>query len=423
MAIRLTAPRVARSVATAALVAAAAAFGACSSGQQSNTPGVTVRDSAGVNIVLHSAEAMAALPVWTIADAPVEEVTAGADSGFSAISDVLRRRDGRYVISDRQRRDIRLYEAGDGVGQVIARSGRGPGEVGMVSLLQRLPGDSLGYADGNQLRYSIFAPDGRFVRQVNYPDFDQSRLPSVIGRLDDGRLLGYVDAPLTPDLAKSDTVFRQAMALITIATTSDRGAMVDTLASVPDQEIYYQTTTEGGQTRPDLYPLRFGKVTRVATDGRRVVVTTNDGMNLLEFENGRLIRRVQAAERVAPFTAEEKARLFADLDAQMDASPMPPAVKDANRRMRETWRFATHLGHIERLFLGDDGTIWGEAPTVTQRDARRYIVFDSTGLALARVHVPSPIVVRRATANEVIGVTLDENDVPRVARWKLRPRY
>jgi hypothetical protein len=287
---------------------------ACSGSQDSNTPSVTVRDSAGVSIVHYSAEAMAVLPIWTIDDIPIEEITGETGGGFSAISDVVRRRDGRYVISDRQRRDIRMYDAGAETGQVIARPGRGPGEVGFVSLLQRLPGDSL----------------------------------------------GFVNAPFTSDLANSDTVFRRTMALITMSVSSDSAVLaLDTMAVVPDQEIYYHTTTRNGETSPDLYPLRFGKATRVATGGRRVIVTTNDGFGFSEYVGERLIRRVRRAEPAAPFVAE--------------------------------------------------------------RDPHRYIVFDSTGRALARVQVPSPVVVRQATANEVIGTTLDENDIPRVERWKLRP--
>jgi hypothetical protein len=56
-------------------------------------------------------------------------------------------------------------------------------------------------------------------------------------------------------------------------------------------------------------------------------------------------------------------------------------------------------------------------------DARRHLVHDSTstGTALARVVLPPRVSLLRASARELFGVWRDDDDVPHVTRWRLRP--
>ena len=89
--------------------------------------------------------------------------------------------------------------------------------------------------------------------------------------------------------------------------------------------------------------------------------------------------------------------------------------------MRKKWRFSTTLPFHERLHLGDDGTLWASSATVLPTDARRYLVFDDTGRALARVELPAGVEPFRVSRDRIVGTWTDADDVPHVMVWRLQP--
>jgi hypothetical protein len=111
-----------------------------------------------------------------------------------------------------------------------ARRGQGPGEVASVTRLQLLPADSLAFIDSNNRRLSVFAPDGRFVRQTEYPRLDDGASVDFLAQLSDGRILGTVRKPFVPSV--NDSVYRQPYALVTFGADSSR---VDTIRTVKNQ--------------------------------------------------------------------------------------------------------------------------------------------------------------------------------------------
>lgn len=121
-----------------AVCVAAAACGATPPNQSAQ--GLTVRDSAGVEIVEHSAEYVAALPLWTIDSAPTVRIDGNTpDNAFTDVLRAVRLSDGRFVVADVRQRDLRRFSpTGEFLG-VLAKSGRGPGEVAYVSNLRCCP--------------------------------------------------------------------------------------------------------------------------------------------------------------------------------------------------------------------------------------------------------------------------------------------
>ncbi|GAB1343459.1 hypothetical protein [Gemmatimonas sp.] len=88
--------------------------------------------------------------------------------------------------------------------------------------------------------------------------------------------------------------------------------------------------------------------------------------------------------------------------------------------MHKNWRFATTKPFHEHLRFGSDGTLWASAPTLLPSDARKYLVFDAAGRALAHVALPAGVEPFRMTGEYILGTRMDENDVPHVMRWRLR---
>jgi len=88
--------------------------------------------------------------------------------------------------------------------------------------------------------------------------------------------------------------------------------------------------------------------------------------------------------------------------------------------MRRGWRFATVFPFHERLIIGDDGTLWAQAPSVLPGDALRYLVFDTEGRAIARLSLPPRVTPHVVSRERVLGVWIDDDDVPHVRAWRVR---
>lgn len=400
---------------------------ACGGFAEQPSAGVTRYDSAGVSIVEHSAAHMATLPEWTLDSVPLQELRGDqTDTQFARVLDADQRSDGGFYVADQQHRDIRAYSANGAFERVVSRAGRGPGEVGYVSRLQLLAGDSLAFVDANNRRVSVFGPDGQFARQVMFPRFEDGSSVRITMQLTDGRLLGSLRPPFKEAPENRDSVYRTPFALVAYrvrpAPGTDTAAPlvdVDTIAVVPDGENYRANTTMDGETWADEYPLRFGRGTAMASDGRRVFVATNETAEIVEYGPQGMVRRIRSARTPRAVTAEDRNRLQADVLSAVEKSGRPASAKVDAKRMIEGWRYAAVHAFIDRLLVGTDGSIWAEDPWVLEDDPRQYIVYDSTGVALARVTTPARVRVLRVSTTEVLGVWKDEDDVPHIRRWRV----
>ncbi len=392
----------------------------CSKESRRSESGVVKRDSAGIAIVEHSAAAMQALPVWTLGE-PIDRITGEADTGFTDIGTAVRRSDGQYLINDRRRADIRRYAANGALEQVVARRGAGPGELAFLSTLQLLALDSIAYSDANQRRFTIAAPDGRFVRQVAFPQLSNGTLVRLLVRFDDGRFVGPLRPTVNEDTIPRDRAFRDSLVVVA-ARTLDDGSLdaLDTLARLPGLESYFATTTENGETRPDIYPIRFGLNTVVGYHRNGFVYATNDTPEWRAHSGRGLSRIVRFAEAPLPFTQADRARFLMEVDSNLVKSGMPPSLRAEWHKNAQTWRFSKNFMPVDRLIYGSDGSVWLERPSLLTSDPVRYVVFDSTGQARARLTLPSPIRAMRVSLTEIIGSTKTDDDVPVLMRWRIK---
>ena len=403
---------------------------ACTSTVERRAAGKTVRDSAGVSIVEHSAAFMAALPEWTIDSTPQQELRGDAtDTQFANILDAVQRADGGFFVADQQQRDIKAFAASGAFERVVSRPGRGPGEVGYVSRLQLLPGDSLALVDANNRRLSVFAPDGRFARQLLFPRVEGGSSVRITMLLADGRLLGSLRQPWVEAPENRDSVYRTPFAIVAYrvippaaADTGIPPAVVDTIAVVPDDEAYRANTTENGQTWADEHPLRFGRGTIVASDGRRIFVATNETAEIIEYDAKGMVQRIRSARTPRPVTDEDRARLEGWVLDAVEKSGRPAEAKADVQRMVKGWRYATRHEAVGRLLVGPDGSVWAEDPWILEDDPRQFIVYDSSGTALARVVLPARIHLLRVSTRDVLGVWKDADDVPHLRRWRISPQ-
>lgn len=382
-------------------------------------PAIATRDSAGVRIVEHAAATIAALPTWTIDTVPELQLRPPEEEGFTAIGDILTWPDGRVFVADRRLRDVREFAANGAFSRVVARSGAGPGEVTFVSRLQHLPGDTLAILDGNARLASLFDAAGRFVTRVQYPRLTNGSSLRMVARLHDGRWIANIRPPAVAPKKIDGAIRRDSLVVVRLAVgINAEVAGMDTIAHVPDQEVFDVITTQGGESYPDVESLRGGRAAYVASNGDRVVVGANERYELHEYGNARLTRLLRVEATAEPMPADAAQRVIAW--SEQATANLPAEARAELAAMRKNWRFATTKPYHERLQFGDDGTLWASAPTLLPSDARRYLVFDSAGHALAHVALPVGVEPFRMTREHIVGTWIDENDVPHVMRWRLR---
>ena len=390
----------------------------CAPNAETNSGRVNVRDSAGVQIVEHDAATIAALPVWTIDSTPELELATSDDDAFTAIGDVQPWSDSRLIVADRRHRDVREYAADGSFTRVLARSGQGPGEVSFVSRLQRLPGDTLVVLDGNARLASFFDASGAYRDRIAYPRLTDGAPLRISARLRDGHWLGTIRAPWVPPAQPDGRIRRDTFAIVQLTLDDSVAPRIDTVALVPDGETFDVTVTYDGETSPDVESLRLGRATFLATDGDQLVIGTNESFELRIYRDARRRRLIRIDVPVEPAPSDAGARVIAWVKQGLVGRP--PEVLAEFEALSRNWRFATTLPFHEALRWGEDGTLWAGAATVLPTDARRFLVFDSTGHALARVELPPRVEPFRMTRETILGTWLDADDVPRVRRWRLR---
>ena len=121
-------------------------------GAEGGSPGVTMRDSAGIQIVENHAPERPAGEFWSLDPEP-EIVLGGGASVEGAATDsahliwlvrgVARLVDGRVAVLSEGNRKLLLFEPSGRFSKSIGRGGRGPGEFSSPQHLQYLPPDTL----------------------------------------------------------------------------------------------------------------------------------------------------------------------------------------------------------------------------------------------------------------------------------------
>ncbi len=403
-------------------IALPAVLAACSTDATPASSAVIERDSAGVAIIEHSAAHIAALPTWTIDTTPVMRIDGDdMENAFTDIVRVTRLPDGRMLVYDVRHRDVREFSADGAFVRVMTPNGRGPGEVDHVQRIQALEDGRIAIFDANQRRISLFSGAGDFGEQFAYPRFEDGTSPGPIALLADAQLLARTRRPFVPPTVFNGSTRRDTFAVVTISTSTDDASSttprVDTIALVPDTEVFDVIITEDGESRADTDFLRLGPTTNIVSDGRRLVIGTNEQFELREYRGAALTRLVRVAIDPEPVPVDAGDRVRAIVRADLASRPVPASARADLEGMMRGWRFATVFPFHDRLLLGDDGTLWAEAPSVWPTDAQRYLAFDVDGRAMARVALPPRVTLHWVSRERVLGVWMDDEDVPHVRMW------
>ncbi len=400
---------------------AALLLAACGTGEQTPRTLITERDSAGITIVEHTAEAIAALPTWTIENEPARVLR--DTIGLTAVGLAVQWSDDRVVLRDNGLRGLWVFRFDDDLAMPLALRGQGPGEVQYVASLQRLPGDTLAAFDTNSRRLSFFGPDGRFVRSRPYPQFPDGAEVRVNRLLPDGRIFGTTAPPYVPPTGNWGILRRDTIAIVAFREPdagSDRYG-VDTIVRVPDGVVFSKMSVTGGEPWPNTDFLRLGPDTHMALLGSSLWVGTNERFELRRYERDTLRQLVRVLVTPKPVPADAAERVKASSRASLVARRAPAQMQAEVEEEMAGWQFATEFPYHGRLLPGLDGTLWAEERWVLVEDPRRFLVFDVDGRALANVELPSGVVPLQVSRDGILATRNGEDGVPQIGLWKLRP--
>lgn len=385
---------------------AALVLAAC--GGAGTSPGVVVRDSAGIEIVENGPESLAAAARWSLAAEPSLELRSRAadDVVLFLIADVAPLDDGSVAVANGGSQEVLVFDRSGSLLRRLGGEGEGPGEFGSLSSVLALE-DSLGVYDSRQRRLSVFGPEGRLVREVALGARAQPGSSMALHPLSTGDFALFVRGGLRAEPG----VFRPEAESFRI---SPAGEVLATYGSFPGSELAVIPGAAGA--------VLFGALTVAATVGEHLVVGLGERPELRAYApSGSLSRilRWPDADRTVP---AERAERF--LEAGLEE--MPEAQRPQMRAMFERLPKADRLPPYEDLIGSDAGDLWvggyvgPERAMPDFRDpVRPWLVFDPAGALQASLQSPEGFRPLAVHGDELVGVFTDALGVESVRAYAI----
>jgi hypothetical protein len=323
---------------------------------------------------------------WGVAAEPT--LVIGHPSGdfagdLDGIVDIARLSDGRIVIADGAQR--LLFFGSDGSYLLtVGREGQGPGEFTGLAWIQILDADTILAYDSRQRRGALFASDGALAGTITHPA-SASRL---VGRAPDGTLVGsqQVSPPLVPGILRPTYLLLHLNA---------QGEVLDTVASVPGTELFYN-----GIEGPNFMGAIL-RETHFAFGPEEILVATGD-----RFEVMAIGTTGAHAVRSLRSSSSDSTRLLApaDVEAALGSERWVEAIMGllpADQRLPLT----------HEIVLDDVGWIWVEHYAPSDTTAHTWSALDLDSEAVVDVVLPPRFTPFQIGQDFVLGVARDTLDV------------
>ncbi len=395
---------------------------ACGDGG-SQRPEPVVRDSAGVRIVENLDVGWDVEDAWTFAPVPAMDlgsVDAAPDHQFHMVMGAATLSDGRIVVANAGTQELRWYGP-DGTLMVTAGGeGEGPGEFTGLTSVGVLPGDSVVAYDGRLRRFSVFDPDGVFVRSAPLSGDDRPgmRFPVFMGMLDDGSFIMVGRDVLV--FEQPDVKDGPILASMPVYVYGSDGTIRDSIGTFHGWEALITIRRDAQYVSMAIGDRPFGRTTTVTSVGDGIVVgTPHDYAFAIYAPDGTLRSIVRLARPNAPLTG-------ADIDVYV-ASQVED--DDGSNVMREQRRQAAELDFPDTKpayassIRGDaQGNIWVPGYSIQDDEGPRmplWAVFDRGGRYLGELELPRRFRVLEIGADYLLGVWRDEFDVEHLRQYDL----
>lgn len=382
----------------------------------------SIRDSAGIEIVENAKPAWQAGKTWTLSRAPILEI--GADSSasafrFSRIAAALRLSDGRIAVAERASLELRLFDANGHHLWSVGKKGERPGEFTDLGMMMRLAGDSLAV---ESLRYtSVFAPDGKFVRQVRYGPFEPEMLQipmvAVLGRFPDGSAL-IGDFPQGRHAVRGAGQWVDSSTLLLAESSGKVRRVVDRVPAL----------TFGANVNAPT-PLIFGAEMMHASSHTSISEAFSNQYAIRQFDaEWNLKRIIRRAWSPHAFTAAERTSY---VDAWMTLWSTDQGVRrERDRLAKLNAQYPDYLPAFVDMLSSPSGVLWlrdaslSEAATcaclmAVSNVPSSWSIFDARGVWLGKMQMPPRFTPTDVGDDYVLGFVRDTKDALRVVMYRV----
>ena len=391
------------------------AWACAACGSRTDEPSVTVRDSAGIQIVESQRPRWQEDEAWTLSPDPVLEI--GVSEGedpylLDRVMGVVRFEDGTVVVANRGDNTLRYY---DGTGRFLhsaGGSGGGPTEFSQMMGLRRL-GDNVVAWQLWVNRSKVFDLQGNLVSAMLAP----TQPANILGIFDDGSHLFGVFAPAMPTQAE----LRLDSTLLYLSTPDFSDA--DSIARLP--AAYVVGIELGDQRIP--YPQEYGPIRVVAAGADEWYYGWPEAYEFQVLDRNANVRRiVRRTWDPVPVTDADRQRHRESMLNQPATGgsrrQRPPSAQQ--RSIVDVMVYPDHHPAFQRIYPDPSGHVWVELPNPEHPAPGSSVpttwdVFDPSGAWLGSVEFPARFFVFEIGEGYVAGVWKDEVDVERVRVYEL----
>jgi len=395
---------------------AAVVAGACS-GDQAEGPTAEALDSAGVRIVTYELKDVQ-IPTYRVAaehDLEIGVRDGAPEYSFSRIPGLAVTRDGSFVVSDALAQELRVYDATGTYVRTIGQRGEGPGEFASAPAIVGLAGDTVFVFDRRSRRVTSFLVSGDLIEMTTLRSDDIGR-PVFVIRLDDGTYLSQ--SPwINPSGESGPQDMRLDLDSIAIEHLDPTGMLIDTVRVMADRGMARAVQVRAsGVFATQQAPAPYSARAFVRSDGRRTILGRSDAFELAllgQAGDAPTLLRVRGVAH--PATADQiRAHQEAAIREELGDGELNPTT-----RMLNLGFLPDRLPSFASIVIADSGDIWVALTEYDGSEGYDWLVFSPAGELLGTVHTPPDTRLLAIHDDFVVGVVLDEFDVPYVRRHAL----
>ena len=398
---------------TSILALVAAASGCANDGGAGSGVGITVRDSAGIEIIEHALDDGELPVVFRLADSA--SVTIGQAEGedaylFSRVGAVVRLSDGHIVIAEPRLGELRWFDARGRHVRTVGRRGAGPGEFRHIGMVARGLGDTLIVEDMSNSRLTFIAPGGDIVRSVSTTllrELADRRRISFFDVLPDGRLSGTTVTLRRGPPSKG--LFLDSNVVWVVGRDADSADSIATLYRSQSmiREVH---AMESGSFEYSSDEIPFSPRGTLAVSGDALYYASGRSYEISKLAaDGRVVRLIRLTRRTRmvtdSLTRAYRSRVLEGTPANRRA--------ETERSLREL-RFPDSLPAFSNVRVDAAHRLWAREFSADPEEPSRWLVFDTDDRLLGAASLHADCIPVEIGADNVLCLTRDELDVERV---------
>lgn len=383
----------------------------------------TVRDSAGIRIVMNTKPTWTAAQQLRLSAAPSLVIGDREEEPyqFTTVRNPLYLSDGRIVLCEKAANEIRIYDASGKHLKTFGRKGDGPGEFREIASMARLAGDTIAVLHANAM-VSRFTSSGAFIGRTREApgraDFDRSgKMKAVRLALNGGARL-LISMPFRPNGPTIGAEF-DAKAFHEVIDG------IDVSSKRPGELPFMQAVAgKDGADKPWL-----GAEAVYAANGSQFYFGYGTQYSLTRYSARGVPNLIVRRAWTAPPITRKEFEEFTEEWLKRWSKAKGPELEKERKEQLATEYFKT-LPAFSALVLDNVGRAWVRTPKPIDAAVAgslndyaigpsTWSVFSTTGMWLGDVTMPARFSPTDIGADYVLGIARNEDLAPTVVRYTL----